>query len=313
MKKIGLAAVGSYVPEEKLTNGDLEKMVDTSDEWITSRTGIKERRIAPNHMHASDLAAKAAADCLAQTSTRHHPQLLIAATSTAEKNVPNQASIIAQKLKLSPLAAFDLNAACSGLVYALAVGWSLMQTQGYDHTLITAGEKLSRFVDYKDRATCVLFGDAGAALLLSADEPEHEILTVELGADPSGADLVVMGGMGDEFYFRQDGRNVFKFAVEKMGSLIDLLKARLGLKDDDRYFIIPHQANSRILEAVARNKRIPEERFISNIAKYGNTSAASIGLALKEAWAEQRFTKGDYLFLIGFGGGLSWAAAAVRW
>lgn len=311
MRKIGLVAVGSYVPDEKLTNHDLEKMVDTTDEWITARTGIKERRIAPDQIHASDLATKAAADCLARTPYR--PQLLIAATSTAEKSVPNQASIIAQRLNLSNLAAFDLNAACSGLVYALAVGWSLMRTEGYDHALITAGEKLSRFVDYQDRATCILFGDAGAALLLSAEEPEHEILTVELGADPSGADLVVMGGLDDEYYFHQDGRNVFKFAVEKMGSLIDLLKARLGLKDDDRYFIIPHQANSRILEAVARNKRIPPERFISNIAKYGNTSAASIGLALKEAWDENRFRKGDYLFLIGFGGGLSWAAAAVRW
>lgn len=313
MRKIGLVAVGTYVPEQKLTNQDLERMVDTTDEWITTRTGIKERRIAPDQMHASDLAAKAAAECLAQAPTHYQPQLLIAATSTAEKNVPNQASLVAQKLNLSNLAAFDLNAACSGLVYALAVGWSLMRTEGYDHTLITAGEKLSRFVDYQDRATCVLFGDAGAALLLSADAPEHEILAVELGADPSGADLVVMGGPGDEYYFRQDGRNVFKFAVEKMGSLIDRLKSRLDLTDDDRYFVIPHQANSRILEAVARNKRLPEERIITNISKYGNTSAASIGLALKEAWAEQRFAKGDYLFLIGFGGGLSWAAAAIRW
>lgn len=311
MKKVGIVAVGSYVPAEKLTNGDLEKMVDTTDEWITSRTGIKERRIAPTGVHASDLAVKAAADCLARTSNR--PQLVIAATSSAEKASPYQASIIAQQLNLTNLAAFDLNAACSGLVYALAVGRSLMQTEGYDHALITAGEKLSRFVDYKDRASCILFGDAGAALMLSAEEePEHELLTVELGADPTGADLVVMGGPDDEFYFRQDGKSVFRFAVEKMGSLIDLLKTRVGCADD-RYFIIPHQANSRILEAVARNKAIPRERFISNIAKYGNTSSASIGLALKEAWDDHRFTKGDYLFLIGFGGGLSWAAAAVRW
>ncbi|NLM37290.1 MAG: beta-ketoacyl-ACP synthase 3 [Firmicutes bacterium] len=313
MRKIGLVAVGTYVPEKKLTNGDLEKMVETSDEWITTRTGIKERRIAPADMHASDLAAKAAADCLAQAANRYRPQLLIAATSTAEKCVPNQASLVAQKLNLTNLAAFDLNAACSGLIYALAVGWSLMRTEGYNHTLIAAGEKLSRFVDYKDRASCILFGDAGASLLLSTEEPEHEILAVELGADPSGADLVVMGGLDDEFYFRQDGQSVFKFAVEKMGVLIDHLKVRLGLKDNDRYFVIPHQANSRIIEAVARNKGIPAERIISNIANYGNTSAASIGLALKEAWAEKRFKKGDYLFLIGFGGGLSWAAAAVRW
>ena len=227
MKKVGIVAAGSYVPARKLTNADLEKMVDTTDEWITTRTGIKERRIAGHDEHASDLAFKAAQDCLAQTAYR--PELLIAATSTAEKCVPNQASLVAQKLNLTNLAAFDLNAACSGLVYALAVGWSLMQTGGYDHTLIAAGEKLSRFVNYKDRTTCVLFGDAGAALLLSAEEPEHEILAVELGADPSGADLVVMGGLNDEFYFRQDGRNVFKFAVEKMGNLIDRLKDRVPI------------------------------------------------------------------------------------
>ena len=311
MKKVGLVAIGSYVPENVLTNYDLEQMVETTDEWIYSRTGIKERRIAPEGVHPSDLAIKAAADCLARTPYR--PQLLIASTSSAEKTCPNQASIIGQRLNLTQVAAFDLNAACSGLVYALAVAWSLMRTEGYDHALVTAGEKITRFVDYQDRATCILFGDAGAALLLSTAQPEHELLAVELGADPSGADLVVMGGPGDQFYFRQDGKSVFKFAVEKMGELIDRLKARLGVEENEPYYVIPHQANRRILEAVARNKGIPPERMICNIAQYGNTSSASIGLALKEAWEEQRFQKGDLLFLIGFGGGLSWAAAALRW
>ena len=183
--------------------------------------------------------------------------LLIAATSSAEKACPYQASIIGQRLNLTNLAAFDLNAACSGLVYALAVAWSLMRTEGYDHALITAGEKLSRYVDYTDRSSCILFGDAGAALMLSTAQPEHELLTVELGADPAGADLVVMGGPGDQYHFRQDGKNVFKFAVDKMGGLIDRLLKRLAVKQDEPYFIIPHQANSRIFEAVARNKGIP--------------------------------------------------------
>ena len=311
MKKVGIVAAGSYVPARILTNADLEKMVDTTDEWITSRTGVKERHITSEDEHASDLAVQAARDCLAQTSYR--PNLLIASSSTAEKSCPYQASIVAHRLNLTNLAAFDLNAACSGLVYSLAVGWSLMQTQGYDDVLITAGEKLSRYVDYTDRASCILFGDAGAALFLSTRQPEHEILTVELGADPAGSNLVIMGGQDEEFYFRQDGRNVFKFAVEKMGELIDLLKLRTGITDQDRYFIIPHQANRRIFEAVAKNKGIPLECFISNIANYGNTSSASIGLALKEAWHQGRFTKGDILMLIGFGGGLSWAAAAIRW
>ncbi|HBK69955.1 MAG TPA: 3-oxoacyl-ACP synthase [Firmicutes bacterium] len=311
MKKIGLVAIGSYVPEQKLTNADLEKMVDTTDEWITTRTGVKERRIAPEGIYASDLAVKAAEDCLAKTTYR--PRLLISSTSTAEKSCPYQASIVAHKLNLTNLAAFDLNAACSGLVYSLAVAWSLMQTQEYEHALITAGENLSMYVDYTDRSSCILFGDGAAALMLSSHQPEHEILAVELGVDPTGSNQVIMGGQNEEFYFRQDGRSVFKFAVEKMGNLIDLLKEKTGITDQDPYFIIPHQANSRILEAVAKNKGLPKERFISNIAKYGNTSSASIGLALKEAWDEQRFTKGDILMLIGFGGGLSWAAAAIRW
>ena len=311
MKKVGIVAAGSYVPARKLTNADLEKIVDTTDEWITTRTGIKERRIAGKDEHASDLAFKAAQDCLTQTTYR--PELLISTTSTAEKSCPYQASIVAHRLGLTNLAAFDLNAACSGLVYSLAVGWSLMQTQGYENVLITAGEKLSRYVDYTDRASCILFGDAGAALFLSTHQPEHEILTVELGSDPAGSELVIMGGLDEEFYFQQDGRNVFKFAVEKMGELIERLKVKTGITDQDRYFIIPHQANQRIFEAVAKNKGIPAERFISNIASFGNTSSASIGLAFKEAWEQRRFRKGDILMLIGFGGGLSWAAAAIRW
>lgn len=311
MKKIGLIAVGAYVPENKLTNADLEKMVDTTDEWITTRTGIKERRIAPKDVFTSDLAVKAAQDCLSQT--KYRPQLLISSSGTAEKNCPYQASIIANQLNFTDLAAFDLNAACSGLVYALAVSWSMMQTGNYEHTLITAGEKLSSFVDYTDRSSCILFGDAGSALFLSTHEPQHEIIAVELGMDATGSNDVVMGGQDQDFYFRQDGRRVFKFAVEKMGELIDHLKEKTGITGQDRYFIVPHQANARIIEAVAKNRGIPKERFISNIDKYGNTSSASIGLALKEAWAEQRFAKDDILMLIGFGGGLSWGAAAIRW
>ncbi len=311
MKKIGLVAAGAYVPENRLTNADLEKMVDTTDEWITTRTGIKERRIAPKDVFTSDLAVKAAQDCLAQTNFR--PKLLISSSSTAEKSCPYQASIVANRLNLTDLAAFDLNAACSGLIYALAVAWSMMQTGNYEHTLITAGEKLSSFVDYTDRSSCILFGDAGSALFLSTQEPQHEIIAVELGMDATGSNDVVMGGQDQDYYFRQEGRKIFKFAVEKMGELIDHLKEKVGITEQDRYFIIPHQANARILEAVAKNKGIPNERFISNIDKYGNTSSASIGLALKEAWDNQRFAKDDILMLIGFGGGLSWAAAAIRW
>ncbi|MGE5557712.1 MAG: 3-oxoacyl-ACP synthase III family protein [Bacillota bacterium] len=311
MKKIGLYEIGTFVPETKLTNKDLEKMVDTTDDWITSRTGIKERRIAPPEMHASEMAFYAARNCLEKA--KKNPDLLISSTASAEKRCPYQASIVANRLELKNLAAFDLNAVCSGSIYGLAVASSMMQTYNYKNALVTASEKMTMLTDYKDRASCILFGDGASAILLSSEDPEHEILDVELGIDASGSDLVSMGGPGDEFYFRQDGQNVYKFVVSKMNELIDLFKKRLGLCDGEKFYVVPHQANKRMLESVAKNKNIPPERMICNIEKYGNTSSASIGLALSEAWGEGRFVKGDILFLIGFGGGLSWAGAAVRW
>jgi len=311
MKKVGLTAIGSFVPKKKLTNSDLAKMVDTTDEWITSRTGIKERRIAPDDMPSSEMAVRAAQKCLAKTGAR--PDLLISSTATAEYGSPYQASIVANRLQLTNLGAFDLNAACSGLVYSLAIGRSLMQTGAYRHTLVTASEKMSMLTDYTDRASCVLFGDGAAAVMLSSENPEHEILTTELGLDATGSDYVIMRGPGKDFYFRQDGRRVFKFAVTIMNKLIDNLTRSCGIHKNDDFYIIPHQANYRMMEAVARDRQIPIERFVSNIDRYGNTSSASIGLALSEAWEEQRFKKGDIVLLIGFGGGLSWAGAAIKW
>jgi 3-oxoacyl-[acyl-carrier-protein] synthase-3 len=309
-KPVGLVAVGAYVPERVLSNAALEKMVDTSDEWIVTRTGVKERRIAGPDTHASDLATAAARDCLAGTGLK--PDLLVASTGTAETRFPYQGSIIANRLQLSGLPAFDINAACSGLVYSLVVGYSLMQAGPYQNALITAGEKMSLYMNYSDRSTCVLFGDGGSALLLSSERPEHLILTFELGTEASGYDQIVMGGSGDDYYFRQDGKNVFKFAVNKVVELIGSLQAKVRA-DSRRLYIIPHQANTRIIQAAAEKSGIPESRFITNLHKYGNTSSASIGLALKEACLEGRFQSGDLLFLIGFGGGLSWAGMAIEW
>jgi 3-oxoacyl-[acyl-carrier-protein] synthase-3 len=310
-KSIGLVAVGAYVPEQILTNTALEKMVDTSDEWIVTRTGVKERRIAGPDVHASDLATAAARDCLAGVDLA--PDLLVASTGTAETHFPYQASVIANRLQLSGLPAFDINAACSGLVYSMIVTYSLMQTGPYLNGLITAGEKMSQFIDYTDRSTCVIFGDAGAALLLSAEQPEHLVLDFEMGTDAAGFDQIVMGGAGADFYFRQDGKNVYKFAVNKIAEVIASLQSKIGVKNHDRIYVILHQANCRILDAGAERTGIPNERFIRNIHKYGNTSSASIGLALKEACAEGRFRKGDVLLLIGFGAGLSWAGMAIEW
>ncbi len=311
MKKVGLTAIGTYVPEKRLTNHDLEKMVDTTDEWITSRTGIKERRIAPEEMSCAEMAVRAAQNCLAKTDAR--PDLLISSTATPDYSSPYQASIVANRLQLTNLGAFDLNAVCSGLVYSLAVARSMMLTGNYRHTLITASEKMSAVTDYTDRSSCILFGDGAAALMLSTENPEHEILTTELGLDATGCDYVVMRGPGKDFYFRQEGRKVFKFAVTIINKMIDSLTRSCGIHKNDDFYIIPHQANYRMMEAVARERGIPMDRFITNIDRYGNTSSASIGLALAEAWEEQRFKKGDLLLLIGFGGGLSWAGAVIKW
>jgi 3-oxoacyl-[acyl-carrier-protein] synthase-3 len=310
-KKIGIAAIGSYAPPKILSNADLEKMVDTTDEWITTRTGIKERRLAGEGVHASDLAAEAARDCLSQTGLV--PDLMISSCGTSERKFPYQASIVANRMQLNGLPAFDLNAGCSGMIYAMAVTYSMIQSGPYRNGLVTAAEKMSDFVDYKDRSSCILFGDAGSALLISTDNPEHEILDFELGTDTKGYNGVIMGGSGSEYYFWQDGKNLFKFAVGKMTDLVRSLYERSGEPDFQRLHIIPHQANSRIIDAAIERTGIPAERFVCNIEKYGNTSSASIGLALKEAALAGRFVKGDTIILIGFGAGLSWAGAALRW
>jgi 3-oxoacyl-[acyl-carrier-protein] synthase III len=311
MTPIGLARIGAFVSDNRLTNQDLEKKVDTTDEWILRRTGIRERRIAPPGMHASEMATAAARACLAGSDAQ--PGLVVASCGTAEQSSPYQASIIAHHLNLSRVAAFDLNAACSGLVYGLAVASSLMQTAGYSHALVTAGEKMSMFTDYQDRKSCVLFGDGAAAILLATENWEHELLHTELDCDPSGAYYVQMGDREGSPFFRQDGPKVFKFAVNTLHQMLDRLLQRCGVGEKETFHVIPHQANLRMIEAVAEQRNLPMERFVMNIDRYGNTSSASIGLALEEAWKTDRFQKGDYVFLIGFGGGLSRAGAAIRW
>jgi 3-oxoacyl-[acyl-carrier-protein] synthase-3 len=286
-------------------------MVDTTDEWIVSRTGIRERRIASKNVHASTMAVKAAQECFSRANVK--PDLVISTSGTTETSFPYQASVVAHKLGLTDIAGFDMNAACSGLVYAMAIGSSMMQNMDYKNVLITASEKMSSFTDYKDRASCILFGDGGASVMLSDKGFEHEIVAFELGLDGSGSDLVTMGAREGSSFFWQDGQKVFRFAVTKVVELIENLKKKVGFKAKDRLHIIPHQANNRIIEAVSERTGLPMETFVINIDRYGNTSSASIGLALEEEWTGKRFKKGDYIFLIGFGAGLSWAAAAIRW
>jgi 3-oxoacyl-[acyl-carrier-protein] synthase-3 len=311
MSGIGLLSIGAFVPERRLSNHDLATMVDTTDEWIIQRTGISERRIAASDMNPSDMAAEAAAMCLKDVTAR--PELLIASSGTGERQCPYQASIIANRLELGPLAAFDINAACSGLVYGLAIAASMMKSGPYAYGLLTAGEKMSAFTDYTDRKSCILFGDGAAAILLASKDYEHEIIATELGCDPSGSGYVTMGAREGDHFFWQDGQKVYVFAMETLIRMIDILKLKAGLAAHESFYVVPHQANLRIVQAASDRTGIPMDRFVMNIERYGNTSSASIGLALEEAWRTGRFKKGDYVFLIGFGGGLSWAGAVIRW
>lgn len=317
--EIGIKAFGSFVPERRLTNEELAGMVDTNDAWIVERTGISERRIAGDGMTTSGMAAKAAQQVLASAGVSGDElAFVINSTCSPELTCPSMAARVGQAVALKGGLCFDLNAACSGFIYGLTVGASLLETRGGRYGLVTAGEKMTALTDYHDRASCILFGDGASAAVLTAEPPYHRILHSELGADPSGADLVTMGGQEShgtqaQHFFWQDGRKVFRFAVNILKDLIPKTMARAGIAKGDRYHIIPHQANLRMVEHVAEELEIPMERFVSNIQTHGNTSSASIGIALAEAETEQRFQPGDKLVLVGFGGGLTWAAMALEW
>jgi 3-oxoacyl-[acyl-carrier-protein] synthase-3 len=311
MKTVRIAAIGVGLPERRLTNADLATMVETTDEWIVQRTGIRERRVAEKDVHASDLATAAARDCLSKTD--RVPELLVSSCGSADRIYPYQASFVANKLGLENLAAFDMCAACSGLVYSIAIARGMMETLGYRNALITASEKMTAFTDYKDRKNCILFGDGASSILLSTEAAGHEILAVELGLDAKGSDLVTMGSRDGNPLFWQDGKRVYLFAVAKIIELMDILKKKTGLGKDDPFYVVPHQANQRMFEAVSDRSGLPMDHIVSNIERFGNTSSASIGIALEEAWRENRFKEGDVIFLIGFGGGLSWGGVAIRW
>jgi 3-oxoacyl-[acyl-carrier-protein] synthase-3 len=311
MSGIGLTGVGAFVPEPRLTNADLEKMVDTTDEWIRQRTGIRERRKAPSYMFASDMAVEAARNCLSKS--EGFPDLLVSSSGTNERVFPYQASIVAERLALPVLPAFDINAACSGFIYGMAAAKGLMEMEGYKKALVTASEKMTYFTDYSDRSSCILFGDGAAAVTLERDAG-HRILCFELGLDGTGSRLVRMGERDGNMFFWQDGAKVFKFAVNKATEILEkLLKKADATREEKRLHVILHQANYRIIESVAKSSGIPMDQFVVNLDRFGNTSSASIGLALEESWGAGRFQKDDLLLMIGFGGGLSWAGVAVRW
>jgi len=321
-----ITGVGSYVPAKILTNADLEKMVDTSDEWITSRTGIKERRVAAKNEYTSDMAVKAAQRAMKMAGvTTDQLDLIITATITPDMPFPATACLVQQKLGARRAAAFDLEAACSGFIYGLEIGQQFIMSRTYDTVLVIGAEKLSSIVDWQDRNTCVLFGDGAGAAVLQHRLNAHGLLTAVMGADGEKANLLFMPGGGSRcpasmesvvtrrHYLRMEGRETFKNAVQAMCTAAQEALRRCELDITKVKCIIPHQANCRIINAVGERLGATPGQMFVNVHRYGNTSAASVAIALDEAVASGKIRRGDLILMIVFGAGLTWGAAVIEW
>ncbi len=325
-----IAGTGSYVPEKILTNQELEKLVDTSDEWITSRTGIKERRIAADDEATSDLASRAAEKAMEQSGvTAEELDLIIVATVSPDMFFPATACFVQRKIQAVNAVCFDISAACSGFLYALQIARHFVNTGSRTTALIIGAEKLSSMVNWEDRNTCVLFGDgAGAAIVRRDDDARNtsrRILSTVMYSDGNQTDILVVPGGGSACPItpenaseklntvRMEGREVYKYAVNAMRDAAEKALEAAGLGPDDVDMVIPHQANRRIIEAITDRLGIPSERVFVNLDKYGNTSAAAIAIALDEANRSGAIKKGDILLLVAFGAGLTWAATVIEW
>jgi 3-oxoacyl-[acyl-carrier-protein] synthase-3 len=325
MKKVGVIGVGEYLPKKVLTNADLEQMVDTSDEWITTRTGIKERRLAQKNEATSDLAVEASHEALENAGLKPEDlELIIVATITPDMFFPATASLVQSELGANKAVCFDVSAACAGFIYALAIGQQFIARGVYKNALIIGAETLSRVTDWKDRNTCVLFGDgAGAAVL--AEVKSGGILSTYLGCDGTKSDLLKLPGGGSRLptsqetlekglhYLKMQGNEVFKLAVTIMADAAQVALKQAGLECKDIDLVIPHQANIRIIMAMAKKLKLPEEKIYLNIERYGNMSSASTATALSEAVKERKVKKGDIILLDAFGAGLVWGACIIKW
>ncbi len=319
-----VTGLGSYLPQKTLTNADLERMVDTSDEWITSRTGIRERRLAAPEEATSDLAAKAGLAALEDAGVDpKRVDLMVVATSSPDMVFPSTACLAQAKMGLV-CAAYDVNAACTGFVYALHSAVSAIESGRARKVLVIGADALTRHVDFEDRATCILFGDgAGAVVLQSSDEPG--VLGVHLGSDGTGADMLKIPAGGSaapctperlearDQYVKMNGNEVFKFAVRRIPQVVKQALRESHLSIADVSWLIPHQANQRIIDTIADRLAMPSDRVISTIAESGNTSTASIPLALDALYTGGNLRPGDNCVLVGFGAGLTWGAGVVRW
>ena len=326
MRSVGLIGIGSHVPQQILTNADLEKMVETNDEWIVSRTGIRERRIASQEEASSDLAVKASERALARAGiSADELDLIIVATVTPDMFFPSTACLVQDQIGATKAATFDLSAACTGFIYGLATAAQFIATGVYRYALVVGVDCLTKIVDWKDRNTCILFGDGAGAAVLGPVSQGQGLLAFDLGSDGSGGDLLKVEAGGSRLpaseqtvkenrhVISMHGREVFKFAVRAINSSTDKVLSKAGMTKADIDFLVPHQANIRIIESAMKRFGLPKEKVVVNIDRYGNMSSASIPVALCEAYEKQLFQHGDKLVLCGFGGGLTWGSAVLTW
>lgn len=326
LHKARIVGTGSYLPEKVLTNHDLEKIVETSDEWIVTRTGMKERRIAGKEEFTSDMAHRAAEKALEQAKIpASEVDLILCATLTPDYQFPSTACLLQARLGASKAAAMDIQAACSGYIYGLSVAKAFVESGIYQNVLLVASEKLSSIVNYKDRNTCVLFGDGASACLVSNRGSGLVIRNISLGCDGELTQILYMPAGGsrmpaspetvsqDLHSIKMEGKEVYKHAVRRMESSSKECLDGTGLKEEEISWLIPHQANIRIIESVAKRFQVPMERVYVNLHKYGNTSAPSVGIALDEFLKEKELTKGQNLLLTAFGAGLTWGSTILTY
>lgn len=319
-----IIGLGSYLPERVLSNQDLEQMVETSDEWIVSRTGMRERRLAAADEFPSDMGAKAAQQALqaCQMSPQEIDMILVA-TMSPDYLSPSTANLIQAKLQAHRAASMDVQAACTGFLYVLSIAKAYVESGLYQHILVVGTEKMSAFMDYQDRTTCVLFGDGAAAAVVSSKGEGLQIQTICLGSDGQLADLIKIPAGGSrhpascatleqrQHYFKMSGNEVFKHAVRRMSAAARECLTQAGLEEKEISWLVPHQANKRIIDAIAKNFHLSEEKVYQTVHKYGNTSASSVAIALDELMKEHNIQEGEHLMLVAFGGGLTWGATIL--
>jgi 3-oxoacyl-[acyl-carrier-protein] synthase-3 len=325
-RTVSIIGTGSYVPEKILTNEELSRMVDTSDEWITTRTGIKQRRIAAKDEHTSDMAAKAALQAIEQAKiSLAEIDLILVATATPDMLFPATACFVQKKIGATNAACLDISAACAGFLFGVEIAQQFITSHTYDTVLVIGADKLTAITNWSDRNTCILFGDGAGAAILRHRGGSHGVISTHIGSDGQYTDILFMPGGGSRCPITREnvdlnlqtihmtGKEVYKHAVTAMLSAARKALEQAGLRIEDIACVIPHQANMRIIEAIADRLGIPLEKFYVNLDRYGNTSAAAVAIALDEANRSGRIKPGDYILMVVFGGGLTWASTVIEW